>query len=96
MRPYVIAGSFVLSRAHVGEIRVGKLRKCAAAVLIGVLDAGYGMHTYGAFSHIIAWRRNAPHYCSKISEYLTCGGDPYPEGVVCALVVVCVCGLFVE
>ena len=27
------------------------LRKCAAAVLIGVLDARYGMHTYGAFSH---------------------------------------------
>ena len=53
MRPYVIAGSFVLSRAHVGEVRVGKLRKCAAAVLIGVLDAGYGMHTYGAFSHIM-------------------------------------------
>ena len=25
------------------------LRKCAAAVLICVLDAGYGMHTYGAF-----------------------------------------------
>ena len=47
----MIAGSFVLSRAYVGEIRVGKLRKCAAAVLIGVLDAGYGMHTYGAFSH---------------------------------------------
>ena len=27
------------------------LRKCAAAVLIGLLDAGYGMHTCGAFSH---------------------------------------------
>ena len=62
MRRYVIPGSFVLSRAHVGEIRVGKLRKCAAAVLlrkcaaavlIGVLDARYGMHTYGAFSHIM-------------------------------------------
>ena len=27
------------------------LRKCAAAMLIFVLDAGYDVHTYGAFSH---------------------------------------------
>ena len=37
-----------------------------------------------ARSHIkCAWRRNAPHYCSKISGCLTCGGDPYPEGWSC-------------
>ena len=37
-RSYVIAGSFVVSG-------------CCASVLILVLDAGYDMHTYGAFSH---------------------------------------------
>ena len=42
--------------------------------------------TRTARSHIkCASRRNAPHYyyCSTISGYLACGGDPYPEGWSC-------------
>ena len=50
------------------------LRKCAAAVLIFVLDAGYDMHTYGAFSHKMRLAAKCAAlllYFSKISEYLT-------------------------
>ena len=50
------------------------LRKCAAAVLIFVLDAGYDMHTYGAFSHKMRLAAKSPPlllYFSNISEYLT-------------------------
>ena len=60
-RSYVIAGSFVVSG-------------CCASVLILVLDAGYDMHTYGAFSHKMRLAAKcAPLllYFSKISEYLT-------------------------
>ena len=55
-RSYVIAGSFVVSG-------------CCASVLIFVLGAGYDMHTYGAFSHKMRWRRNAPHYCYTSVKY---------------------------
>ena len=60
-RSYVITGSFVVSG-------------CCASVLILVLDAGYDMHTYGAFSHKMRLAAKcAPLllYFSKISEYLT-------------------------
>ena len=55
-------------------------------VLIFVLDAGYDMHTYGAFSHKMRLAAKGAAlllYFSKIWEYLTCGGDPYPEGWSC-------------
>ena len=60
-RSYVIAGSFVVSG-------------CCASVLILVLDAGYDMHTYGAFSHKMRLAAKCAAlllYFSKISEYLT-------------------------
>ena len=83
-RSYVIAGSFVVSG-------------CCASVLILVLDAGYDMHTYGAFSHKMRLAAKcAPLllYFSKISEYLTVAEIrilmvgrvcTYPEGWSCVL-----------